>query len=82
MPNERSSTYKAHAITTRWSELATTSGHPGRRFEASFTVAAPKGDGLTSWQRFSEHVFDTAKNATDHALVQAKRLIDRSSGEI
>jgi hypothetical protein len=74
MTQECRSTYRGSIITTRSIEqVKSDSGH--RRFSASFSIEKSSREG-SSEQTFVDVVFDSIVNAANHALVQARRLID------
>jgi hypothetical protein len=74
MIHECRSTYKDSVITTRSTEQdRSESGN--RRFIASFSIEKSSREGSNA-QTFIDFVFDSMANAGNHALAQARRMVD------
>jgi hypothetical protein len=76
MSRDRHSLYRGVAVTVRWKELEALAPS-GRLFVASYSVAT-KGGEQGRWHHLATpfHSFSTASN---HALSEARRLIDAQS---
>ena len=66
--------YKGHRIAMQWREQPLAPGQFAKRFVATFIIRI-RGQAVRN-SPTTEHVFDTALNAGNHAFDTAKQTID------
>jgi hypothetical protein len=90
MTNEHRSAYPGCLITTRcsetrrptdWAELEALPSIWATRFTASFSVSQDDARGQ-AWQEFPSYCFRSCEEASDSALLEAKRAIDFRLAEV